>query len=250
IKIQPDGGSQRSQASGDPQNLARSASTGATGGSPTSNDDAAQQRGDKARRHRSLMPPGVRQGSPSVNDIQTPAGGEPAGARAISMVGGLVTERALQQEQRAMDESPSKIAQPQPHHPAINGIQTGPSESIESFEIVNSTPQPDDGTPVSRNTQSGSMRTRAHQRRSILLSQGLMPANSGSPGPAIAPTLSNQSSSTSGSAVSPPLASQPDAPIPRDDKRLTIALRNRNSVVSQGTLSVTNLMSRESTRGL
>ncbi|KAJ2346105.1 hypothetical protein GGF43_005058, partial [Coemansia sp. RSA 2618] len=170
--------------------------------SPLANNDDSSEKG---RRHQSLMPP--------AQQMQKPQAAAQA-ARAVSMVGDHPNDA----------RSPLTVATDR-----VNG-----SESLESFDMVSPLPQlSDDAHAANGVWPPQTAKARAHQRRSIALS------NVGSPpiGPTPDTLPSSQSAGPNGHAVAPNGAAADDGSstdsLP-DDRRLTIQLRNRNSVAPPG----------------
>ncbi|KAJ1730274.1 hypothetical protein LPJ61_003102, partial [Coemansia biformis] len=174
---------------------------------------------DAARRRHSQMPPPQQQ--PPQPPFQHPV-------RAVSMTGAPEHDGALPQHKRSDQDlqrsSAEARASPLPP-PLDTAAQVPASQSVDSFEVVSPFGPEDDGPQRSSangawSAQPGA-KSRAHQRRSIALSQSM--GTSPPVGPLPPP---HPDADTAGSAESSPegLAAEK-----RDDRRLTIQLRNRSS---------------------
>ncbi|KAJ1813070.1 hypothetical protein LPJ75_003351, partial [Coemansia sp. RSA 2598] len=211
---------------------------------------------DMSRRHRSLMPPPTSQGMQQQQIQRSPPNVQQAlnpGARSVSMVGGAAAERVIkdqQQQQQNYQQRPAESSIPLPPSSQGPARQQAPppvdtsrapeaSTSIDDFEMVS--PPADEGD-TQRNVANGSWASqgskgRAHQRRSIALNQGLVNSSlSGSPpvGSGILmgsnASLGAMSNDSLASAQQQALLNPQVQQAQRDERRLTIQLRNRNSV--------------------
>ncbi|KAJ2382774.1 hypothetical protein GGI05_005544, partial [Coemansia sp. RSA 2603] len=219
---------------------------------------------DKSRRHRSMMPPSSSQGlqqqqqsaqrSPPTAQQSLPA----SGTRAVSMVGNAAAERAVREQQGFQNGSnagrstgsgiplpPSSTARQQQQQSAAPTIDTSRAAqgnpSLDSFEVI-SAPLGDD-SDVQRTAATNSSwasqgsKGRGGHRKSIVLNQNLVNSNvTGSPPVGAVNMLGSNASLGAISNDSLAGAQQQALLNPqvqqakRDDQRLTIQLRNRNSV--------------------
>ncbi|KAJ1643355.1 hypothetical protein LPJ64_004861 [Coemansia asiatica] len=229
--------------------------------------DSSNEALDKSRRHRSLMPP------PSNQTMQQPIQRSPpnvqqtlsSGPRSVSMVGGAAAERAIkdQQQQQQIYQSsgnqrPPETSIPLPPSSQVSTRQQAlpPSvdtsrapeanDSFDDFEIVS--PPVGDNNDTQRAIANGSWASqgskgRAHQRRSIALNQGLVNNSSSlSSSPPVGSGILMGSNESLGAISNDSLASAQQQALlnpqvqqaQRDERRLTIQLRNRNSVAILG----------------
>ncbi|KAJ1964964.1 hypothetical protein GGI12_001089 [Dipsacomyces acuminosporus] len=283
IKIQPDA-TRPATSGGGSSNPAPAAN-----GSSSAMADEQRAAAEKNRRHRSLMPPPSRLPVPG-GSAQMPDATSP-GARAASMVGGPATDRAIK-DQRSVQGSEDALAfgqhtiahdssapQDKPQPPAnglseseqqqqqqpqnrtipINGLQNKGAASAESLSASNASQTTDDsetaptGSDARKLSSNNSLKGKSHQRKSIMISQGLVNNGMGSP-PAGAsyvngPTSPNASNSAIVSGTTSPPLENGSVSTLRDDKRLTIQLRNRNSVAIHGQVGAGAFAQREPSSG-
>lgn len=175
--------------------------------------EASQESEDKARRHRSLMPPPSYSQSPQHPQSVSPSQQKPPVPRAISMVaeGGMPIQK------------------------------TGTLQSEDSFEMISPVSPPMAGNSRNANNQpnansiaaSATTATANHQEGTV---EPL------SPPPSMAANDISESSSESIAFSQDPRPpqqqDQQQLSQRRDDRRLTIQLRNRNSVAIQGQVNM------------
>ncbi|KAJ1883139.1 hypothetical protein LPJ57_000384 [Coemansia sp. RSA 486] len=255
---------QQQQPQSEPQPQPRPSATLAGNQQQQQSAEDSNDASDKNRRHRSLMPP------PSSQGMQQPAQRSPpnvqqslnSGARSVSMVGGPAAERAIRDQQQQQqnyqapsNQRPAESSIPLPpssqgssRQPALAPVDTSRppegSNSIDDFEMVS--PPPGDDNDTQRVNANGSWASqgskgRAHQRRSIALNQGLVNSSLSSSPPVGSgilmgsnPSLGAMSNDSLASAQQQALLNPQVQQAQRDERRLTIQLRNRNSMAILG----------------